>query len=225
MSWDLLDEGGVDDTARFLFRGAGYCAANTVIPREVLQEMGKDEEKVDFALRRLEAVGLVECSEQGIILHPLIAEAARKLDGEAEASALPAMGEALDSLAYQANKSGYPVRGAPYRPHLAPVGEALREQDAELTASLFNNQGYLLQEMGDLPGARPYLEQALAIQRATLGEQHPTTATGLNNLGVLLQDMGDLPGARLYLEQALAISKATLGEQQPDTARGLNNLG
>ena len=41
--------------------------------------------------------------------------------------------------------------------------------------------------MGYLAGAKPYLEQALAIRREVLGEKHPDTARSLNNLGYLLQ--------------------------------------
>jgi hypothetical protein len=41
----------------------------------------------------------------------------------------------------------------------------------------------LLQAQGGLAGARPYLEQALAIRRQALGEEHPDTARSLNDLG------------------------------------------
>jgi len=41
----------------------------------------------------------------------------------------------------------------------------------------------LLQAMGDLAGARPYYEQALAINREVLGEKHPNTALSLNTWG------------------------------------------
>jgi len=73
-------------------------------------------------------------------------------------------------------------------------------------------------------GARPYPEQALAIRRKVLGEEHPVTAVSLNNLGGLLQDMGDLAGARSYLEQALAISRKVLGVDHPTTKIVQKNL-
>ncbi|MBK7219477.1 MAG: tetratricopeptide repeat protein [Candidatus Promineofilum sp.] len=38
---------------------------------------------------------------------------------------------------------------------------------------------------GDLAGARPYTERALAIRERVLGPEHPDTAQSLNNLGVL----------------------------------------
>lgn len=88
-----------------------------------------------------------------------------------------------------------------------------------------NNLGVLLQAMGDLSGARPYYERALAIQEKVLGPEHPDTARSLNNLANLLQAMGDLRGARPYAERALAIREKVLGPEHPDTAMSLNNLG
>jgi tetratricopeptide (TPR) repeat protein len=88
-----------------------------------------------------------------------------------------------------------------------------------------NNLGGLLQAQGDLIGARPYHEQALAIRRKTLGEQHPLTAQSLNNLGSLLYAQGDLREARFSFEQALAISKQMLGEQHPNVAVSIWWLG
>jgi hypothetical protein len=62
------------------------------------------------------------------------------------------------------------------------------------TATSLNNLGSLLQAQGDLAGARPYYERALAVRERVLGPEHPDTATSLNNLGNLLQDQGTWPG-------------------------------
>jgi hypothetical protein len=40
--------------------------------------------------------------------------------------------------------------------------------------------------MGDLTGARPCYERALAIREKALGPDHPYTAASLNNLGELM---------------------------------------
>jgi hypothetical protein len=45
--------------------------------------------------------------------------------------------------------------------------------------------GALLQAQGDLLGARPYYEQALAICEAALGPAHPTTTILRANLAAL----------------------------------------
>src|SRR5437764_843300 len=58
------------------------------------------------------------------------------------------------------------------------------------TAASLNNLGGLLQALGDLAGARPYLEQALASLQKARGPDHPDTAASLNNLGGLLQALG-----------------------------------
>jgi tetratricopeptide (TPR) repeat protein len=78
--------------------------------------------------------------------------------------------------------------------------------------------------MGDLPAAKPYCEQALAIRRQTLGEAHPDTAASLNNLGSLLYDMGDLLAALPYYEQAVAILERSLGPNHPNTQTVRRNL-
>jgi tetratricopeptide (TPR) repeat protein len=72
--------------------------------------------------------------------------------------------------------------------------------------------------------AEPLYQQALAIMRERLGEQHPDTATSLNNLAGLYQAQGRYDEAEPLYQQALAIRKARLGEQHPDTATSLNNL-
>src|SRR5262249_49085061 len=82
------------------------------------------------------------------------------------------------------------------------------------TALSLHNLGSLLQAQGNLTGARPYYERALAIFKKARGEQHRQTAFSLNGLGSLLQAQGDLTGARPYYEQALAIRKKGLGARR-----------
>ena len=83
---------------------------------------------------------------------------------------------------------------------------------------------FCFRHQGDLAGARPLYERALAICEKVLGPEHPDTATSLNNLALLLQDQGDLAGARPLFERALAICEKALGPEHPDTATSLNNL-
>jgi CHAT domain-containing protein len=70
--------------------------------------------------------------------------------------------------------------------------------------------------MGDYKAAAPNYEQALAIKKQSLGENHPAYARSLNNLGILYYEMGDYKAAALYYEQALDIFKQSLGENHPD---------
>jgi tetratricopeptide (TPR) repeat protein len=82
----------------------------------------------------------------------------------------------------------------------------------------------MLQAQGDLAGARPLHERALAIREKVLGAEHPNTAMSLNNLAELLRTQGDLTEARLLCERALAIYEKVLGAEHPDTAESLSNL-
>ena len=60
-------------------------------------------------------------------------------------------------------------------------------------------------------------QQALAIRKARLGEQHPDTATSLNNLAGLYEAQGRYDEAEPLYQQALAIMRERLGEQHPYT--------
>ena len=64
------------------------------------------------------------------------------------------------------------------------------------TTRSLNNFAQLLQAQGDLAGARPLLERALAIREKVLGPEHPDTAASLHNLALLLHAQGDFVGAR-----------------------------
>ena len=88
-----------------------------------------------------------------------------------------------------------------------------------------SNLGSVLQDLGDLSGAKTQLEQALAIDEATLGPDHPNVGRDRSNLGSVLQDLGDLSGAKTQYERALAIDEATLGPDHPNVGRDRSNLG
>jgi tetratricopeptide (TPR) repeat protein len=122
------------------------------------------------------------------------------------------------------NRAGYPLRGQPYLPHLFLCSAHEEQIDATQAAPVHNNLGYLLRAQGDLAGARPYYERALAIREQVLGPTHSDTALSLNNLGALLDSQGDLAGARPYYERALAIFTARLGPQHPTTQTVQRNL-
>src|SRR4051812_47819925 len=59
----------------------------------------------------------------------------------------------------------------------------------------------LLVRQGDLAGARPLFERALAICETVLSPDHPNTAGSLNNLAGVLVRQGDLAGARPLYER------------------------
>ena len=94
--------------------------------------------------------------------------------------------------------------------------KALGLEHPDTTTSL-NNLAVLLSDEGDLAGARPLHERALAIREKALGPEHPDTATSLNNLANLLQNQGDLARARPLYERALAIYEKSLGSEKIPT--------
>ena len=82
----------------------------------------------------------------------------------------------------------------------------------------------MLQDLGDLTGARTQYERALQISEAALGPDHPNIGIRRNNLGRVLQDLGDLTGARTQHERALQISEAALGPDHPQSRTIRANL-
>jgi len=72
-------------------------------------------------------------------------------------------------------------------------------------AKVSSNIGSLLQEHGDLVGAKARYEDALAVFRE-VGHQFAAAAV-LNNIGRVLAREGDLEGAKRAHEQALALSE------------------
>ena len=135
-----------------------------------------------------------------------------------------AVEETLLAKARRLNNAGYPAPLLAWQPHLRAVTDAAQKREDERAADLCNTLGYHLNAIGDLAGARPYYERALAIDEKVLGPDHPDTAIDLNNLGYLLQAMGDLAGARLYYERALSLFEARLGPDHPNPRIVRGNL-
>ncbi len=67
--------------------------------------------------------------------------------------------------------------------------------------------------------------QALALERAILGDEHPSLAVILNNLGIALRRLDRLEEAAAVMGEVLELQRKTLGEEHPEVTRTLNNLG
>jgi tetratricopeptide (TPR) repeat protein len=91
------------------------------------------------------------------------------------------------------------------------------------TARSLAQLGKSLHYAGDVERALLCFEQALTIQRTSLGD-HTDTATTLNHLGFLLQHQGQLAVAQQYHEQALHIWRSVLGAEHPAVGDSLSNL-
>jgi tetratricopeptide (TPR) repeat protein len=68
-------------------------------------------------------------------------------------------------------------------------------------------------------------EQALRIDEAAYGTDHPEVARDVNNLGGVLKALGDLVGAKECCERAMGIDEAAYGPDHPKVAIDVNNLG
>jgi tetratricopeptide (TPR) repeat protein len=105
------------------------------------------------------------------------------------------------------------------------INEIAYGADNPNLAAVVSNLGNVLQDLGDLAGAREHYERALAILEAAYGPNHPTVAIAVNNLGAVLRELGDMAGARAHLERALAIDEAAYGPSHPNVASRVSNLG
>ncbi|MFM6570621.1 MAG: tetratricopeptide repeat protein [Microcystis panniformis] len=97
-------------------------------------------------------------------------------------------------------------------------------QDKLAEAERLTQQVIQLYQQGKYNEAIPLAEQALAIIKQQLGDNHPLTAQSLNNLALLYYSQGRYSEAEPLYKEALAISKQQLGDNHPDTAISLNNL-
>jgi tetratricopeptide (TPR) repeat protein/DNA-binding CsgD family transcriptional regulator/DNA-binding XRE family transcriptional regulator len=96
---------------------------------------------------------------------------------------------------------------------------------APASGELLTKLGAYLQEQGMYQQAGLYLQQALTILGATVGEQHPLTAKGYNELGLLRHYQGDVVQAEQYYRQALVIREACFEASHLEILESLANLG
>ncbi len=108
--------------------------------------------------------------------------------------------------------------------------DQLRTAEAELPSGsrwrpvVSNNLASLLQDTHRLAEAEPLMREALEIDRASYGDDHPIVAVRLNNLAQLLQDTDRLTEAERLMRKALEIDRASYGNAHPRVAAMLSNL-
>ena len=80
-------------------------------------------------------------------------------------------------------------------------------------------------DQSKLDEAKPFMEQALAIDKKVHGNEHPDVACDLNNLAVLLEEgFGNYEESYKLKKESLAIRKKVFGDEHPSVAESLNNL-
>ena len=122
----------------------------------------------------------------------------------------------------------YERRGA-YELALPLLGEAVAlgrtlGPSRELARSL-NDLGVAQREKAAWNAARTTLEEALAMRRKVLGEEHPDVAVTHSELGRVLFDQGRLDEAEAHFRSALAIRRKALGPADHETATSMSDLG
>ncbi len=103
----------------------------------------------------------------------------------------------------------------------APAGETL----ARLSAAARRHLASLLQDRGDLAGARELLGEALDDARAAFGERDLEFLSVLNDLATLEASLGQLESAIGHLEESLAGQSELLPPEHPNILTLQNNLG
>src|SRR6266852_3329251 len=145
----------------------------------------------------------------------------------AEAMSAPplAAGRLLNQAGlYMKGRAQFTLAKATFAQALA-IAQAAYGPDHPTVATVVNNLGNLLRDLGDLAGARAAYERALRIDEAAYGPDHPEVAIRVNNLGLVLRALGDLAGARAAYQRALRIDEAAYGPDHPEVATDVNNLG
>ncbi len=221
LSWQQVQ----DETARNIFRMAGYLAPNSPIPLEIFERaLDLSSEACDEALGLLYGLGLLKEGEDHLpAIHPLLAEYARLLARET-GDLLERLADALGDLAYDANETGLPARFQLLRPHLPLLAAHAEEANLKAAGRLWNSFGVHLWMVADYPSARAAYERALRMDEAAFGPDHPNVATLVNNLGNVLRDLGDLAGARQAFERALRILQKFLPPDHPNIKIVQGNL-
>lgn len=113
----------------------------------------------------------------------------------------------------------------------------------ELQATLLEATGRVYTQLGLYGRARPLLEEALALQRATSlavdvaaedadgssrdrsGDRPEALARTLQTLGDVLQQEGDYEAAEAAYREALEVRRDRFGERHPKVAESLHDLG
>jgi CHAT domain-containing protein/Tfp pilus assembly protein PilF len=85
--------------------------------------------------------------------------------------------------------------------------------------------GKLLAHLGDYAGSQNYYRQALAIDRKSLGEEHPLTAEAYIAVATSEATLGQYAAARADYERALGIYRRVLGDEHAEIATVYNNYG
>lgn len=134
-----------------------------------------------------------------------------------------ALGTALHRLGFTTLFSGEVAQGVElFRRALATRESVLGEHP--LTAETCLSLGSVLQQTGDLAGARPLLQRALALDERLFGPDHVVTAGVVRALASLAEMEGAPQAAEPLYQRALEIYEARLGPEASETIFACSRL-
>jgi tetratricopeptide (TPR) repeat protein len=82
-----------------------------------------------------------------------------------------------------------------------------------------------VEDGGDLNGALPLMQSAVAMQRQLRGnEPHPDLAEAINDLALLHQLRGDYDESEKFYLESMAMKRRLYGDKHPEIANALENL-
>jgi serine/threonine protein kinase len=97
--------------------------------------------------------------------------------------------------------------------------------DVETDAAVRHAIGTTYSSLGEFEDALPFLEEALALRRRALGEDHDLVASTLDNLGAVHWQRGELEKSAECSRALAAIRERTVGRQHADYSAAIMNLG
>ncbi len=106
---------------------------------------------------------------------------------------------------------------------LARWGNASKEGELA-RARLQSNVAIVNGALGRYDEELAAMQEAYAVKRRILGEEHPEVAGAIENLGLALAHIGRIPEARESFAESHAMFRAALGDKHPDVALSAANL-
>lgn len=209
------------------------------IPRELLSHKDalndslktavEDGLMLDHAVAALRKYSLLEATGEAFSVHRLVQAVVRERLSDDERKSWAEIAVLLVHKAFPMD--GREVGVWPICSRLLPHALISMQYANELkvihrlAGHILNKYALYLYGRAQFSHARDLLEQALVIDEATYGLNHPHVATRVNYLGLVLKQVGDNSGARLKFERALEIAEAVYGSNHPSVAQFRNNLG
>ncbi len=103
--------------------------------------------------------------------------------------------------------------------------ERMEAEPGQWTAVWASQRGAVMLNAGKYAEAEALMTQALSLQQAELGPDHPKAISTQNNLAAIARKQGDLDRAVELQRRALAATERAWGPEHPNTAAALGNLG